>query len=108
MLSGLPSSIGINSWRFQLIYVYLTGDAISNYLLNIRAACRGRGVAAVRFPPIFIHDHVSQIRLFGLINNVAPQVLRIHLQMLDFLAGTNQTQSAPENAGTKQLAHATW
>ena len=33
-----------------------------------------------------------------------PHALRIHLQMLDFPARTIQTQSAPENAGTKHLA----
>src|ERR1700722_14182322 len=32
-----------------------------------------------------------------------PHPLRIYLQMLDFPARTIQTQSAPENAGTKQL-----
>ena len=37
----------------------------------------------------------------------APHALRIRLQLLDFPAGTNQTQSAPEKAGTKQLARAT-
>src|SRR3984957_772956 len=34
-----------------------------------------------------------------------PHPLRIHLQMLDFPARTIQTQSAPENAGTKHLEH---
>src|SRR5580700_8510871 len=32
-----------------------------------------------------------------------PHPLRIYLQMLDFPARTIQTQSAPENAGTKHL-----
>ena len=32
-----------------------------------------------------------------------PHSLRVHLQMLDFPARTIQTQSAPENAGTKHL-----
>src|ERR1700733_14875283 len=36
-----------------------------------------------------------------------PHPLRIYLQMLDFPARTIQTQSAPENAGTKQLAATT-
>jgi len=72
-------------------------------------------LAAVPFPLIFIRHPKSQFRLPSLINNVcaaaedpeASHSLRIHLQMLDLPAGTNQTQSAPENAGTKQLAHAT-
>jgi transposase len=34
-----------------------------------------------------------------------PHALRIHPQMLDFPARTIQTQSAPENAGTKHLAN---
>src|SRR3984957_14375970 len=34
-----------------------------------------------------------------------PHPLRIYLQMLDFPARTIQTQSAPENAGTKQLVN---
>jgi transposase len=37
-----------------------------------------------------------------------PHALRIHLQMLDFPARTIQTQSAPANAGTKQLGRLGW
>src|SRR6201993_5320932 len=35
-----------------------------------------------------------------------PHPLRIYLQMLDFPARTIQTQSAPENVGTKHLVKA--
>ena len=72
---------------------------------RISAGLVADGVAAVPFPLIFIRDPKSQFRLPSLINNVraaakdpeASHSLRIHLQMLDLPAGTNQTQSAPEN-----------
>src|ERR1700748_240798 len=61
-----------------------------------------RSTRSARSPPCRIHQRL-QLRPSAE-DPKGPHPLRIYLQMLDFPARTIQTQSAPENVGTKHLA----
>src|ERR1700722_8835994 len=60
-----------------------------------------RSTRSARSSPCRIHQRL-QLRPSAE-DPKGPHPLRIYLQMLDFPARTIQTQSAPENAGTKHL-----
>src|SRR6478609_12226694 len=60
-----------------------------------------RSTRSARSSPCRIHQRL-QLRSSAE-DPKGPHPLRIYLQMLDFPARTIQTQSAPENVGTKHL-----
>src|ERR1700722_2694707 len=62
-----------------------------------------RSTRSARSSPCRIHQRL-QLRPSAE-DPKGPHPLRIYLQMLDFPARTIQTQSAPENAGTKPLVY---
>src|SRR6478609_3164560 len=62
-----------------------------------------RSTRSARSSPCRIHQRL-QLRSSAE-DPKGPHPLRIYLQMLDFPARTIQTQSAPENAGTKHLGY---